>query len=408
MEEVLSKNMKLALVTNAYPPMRSSGAIQLADLVEMFVEQGHCMTVFTTTNERIFKVKQESISDNCVVLRLGSMSVYGVCKSRRLIAELTSPYFMALNYFSINKDQEKFDAVIWYSPSIFLGPFVHLLKSRSKCKSYLILRDIFPDWAYDLKIIKSQLVYRFLKQIELSQYKLADIIGVQSNDDISYVRNLFKKKNKDVRKLNNWITPRIKSTCSINLKSTVLNNKKIIVYAGNMGLAQGMDNLFQLLIKMKFSDQIGFLFVGRGEFASKLDIVVRENEIKNVLHFDEIDPKEIPGLYDQCHCGLVSLDYRHRHHNIPGKFLSYINSGLPVFAILNQGNELINLIRDYKIGDFYTGVNVGALELKLEELLLNFPKTSELKKRCTDLHNHLFSTNIIGNEIINSLVNKND
>ena len=394
--------MRIALVTTAYPPMRSSGAIQLADLVDKFVEQGHCLTVLTTTDERIFKVERDWISGNCVVFRLGAMSVYGVSKSRRMLAELTCPYFMALNYFRVNQTQKKFDAVVWYSPSIFLGPFVYLLKIRSKCKSYLILRDIFPNWAYDLKIIKSRLIYSFLKIIELSQYKIADVIGVQSSDDIYYVKNLFRKKNKDVRKLNNWITPKIKSTCSIDLNSTVLKDKKIVVYAGNMGLAQGVDNFFQLLIKMKLSDNIGFLFVGRGDFATKLDIVIEENKLKNVLHFDEINPEEIPGLYAQCHCGLILLDYRHRHHNIPGKFLSYIDSGLPVFAILNKGNELINLIIEYKLGDYSTEINLDELEIKIQELLFNFPKTIEFDKKCSKLLDSLFSTNKIANEIVNS------
>lgn len=46
--------------------------------------------------------------------------------------------------------------------------------------------------------------------------------------------------------------------------------------------------------------------------------------LDNVVFFDEIDPDEIPGLYSPCHVGLVALDPRHKTHNIPGKFLTYI------------------------------------------------------------------------------------
>jgi len=64
-----------------------------------------------------------------------------------------------------------------------------------------------------------------------------------------------------------------------------------------------------------------------------------------VLFYDEIDPDEIPGLYAQCHVGIVALDPRHKTHNIPGKFLSYMQSGLPVLASINPGNDLVELIQ---------------------------------------------------------------
>jgi hypothetical protein len=54
-----------------------------------------------------------------------------------------------------------------------------------------------------------------------------------------------------------------------------------------------------------------------------------------VVFHDEIHPDEIPGLYAQCHVGMVALDPRHKTHNIPGKFLTYMQSGLPVLANIN-------------------------------------------------------------------------
>ena len=83
-----------------------------------------------------------------------------------------------------------------------------------------------------------------------------------------------------------------------------------------------------------------------------------------------------------------------------------MDAGLPVFAILNPGNELINIIEENKIGDYSTGLDVCELEVKLKELLLSLPKTNELKKRCSDLIKNLFSTNKIATEIVNSLMKK--
>lgn len=398
--------MRLVLVTSVYLPMRSSGAIQLADLVEELVEQGHFITVMTPSETRILGADREVISMNYNILRLGAMNAYNVSRLRRLLAEVTSPYFLAFNYFRLKFEVIKYDGIIWYSPSIFLGPFISLLKRKYECKAYLILRDIFPNWAYNVAIIKSKLVYFFLKRVEINQYKIADTIGVQSNNDIFYLNNLFKRSSKDVHKLNNWLTPRVNASCSIDLNSTPLRGRKIIVYAGNMGPAQGMEYLFQLLKQMKKSQEIGFLFIGRGDCTAKLDTFIKENQIKNVLRFDEISPNELSGLYDQCHCGLISLDQRHVHNNIPGKFLSYIGSGLPVFAILNEGNELIDLIKNYRVGDGYEGSDLIELERRLVNFLYNFQKTVEFKKRCSDLHANLFSTNHVAKVIVSYLDKK--
>ena len=57
-----------------------------------------------------------------------------------------------------------------------------------------------------------------------------------------------------------------------------------------------------------------------------------------------------------------------------------MDAGLPVFAILNPGNELINIIEENKIGDYSTGLDVCELEVKLKELLLSLPRTNELKR----------------------------
>jgi len=72
---------------------------------------------------------------------------------------------------------------------------------------------------------------------------------------------------------------------------------------------------------------------------------------------------ERPGLYAQSCIGLVALDFCHKTHTIPGKFLSYMKAGPSVLARVNLGNDLINLILDYQLG---FGCAEGSIELMLE------------------------------------------
>lgn len=80
-----------------------------------------------------------------------------------------------------------------------------------------------------------------------------------------------------------------------------------------------------------------------------------------VFH-EELKPWEIPGLLAQCHIGLVALDPRHQTHNIPGKFLTYLQAGLPVLARINPGNDLADLINREGVGRVCTDDAVDTLQ----------------------------------------------
>ena len=131
---------------------------------------------------------------------------------------------------------------------------------------------------------------------------------------------------------------------------TLLAERKIFVYAVNMGVAQGMGLMLGLADLLSARADVGFLFVGRGSDAIRLKASAQNRGLNNVLFFDEIHPDEIPDLYAQCHVGIVLLDPRHKSHNIPGKFLTYMQSGLSVLANVNAGNDLCGLIRDERVG----------------------------------------------------------
>jgi glycosyltransferase involved in cell wall biosynthesis len=132
---------------------------------------------------------------------------------------------------------------------------------------------------------------------------------------------------------------------------TPLAGRQLFVFAGNMGVAQGLDIVIDLAERMSGRPDVGFLFVGRGSEARRLRRTAEARRLANILFFDEIDPDEIPDLYAQCSAGIVALDHRHKSHNIPGKFLTYMQSGLPVLANVNAGNDLTALIRETGVGE---------------------------------------------------------
>jgi len=117
-----------------------------------------------------------------------------------------------------------------------------------------------------------------------------------------------------------------------------------------MGVAQNMDTLIQLAIDHQGDAGWGFVFVGRGSEQARLKEVAVKHQLANIIFFDEIPSDQIPALYAQCDIGMLSLDTRHTTHTIPGKFVTYLQAGLPVLAIVNSGNDLIELITKNQVG----------------------------------------------------------
>ena len=393
--------MNILIVTDAYPPARTSGATHIYDLSQAFLENGHQVSVLTPVDNQNQEVILE-LKDGVQLFSVKAFQTKDIGYARRLLGEFLNPYIIWRHLKNENQfKSQKYDGIVWYSPTIFWGPLIKRLKKQFQAKSYLILRDIFPDWALDIGLIKKGPIYYFFKMVERYQYHQADVIGVQSPNNLTYFKQHNPKIQARLEVLWNWIGPSKETLCSIDLAKTKLAGRKIFVYAGNMGVAQGMDSLIALAEALRDEVDIGFVFIGRGSEVRRLKDVVLERGLENVLFFDEIDSSEIPGLYRQCSIGLIALDPRHKTQNIPGKFLTYYQAGLPVFCIGNEGNDLQTLIQESQLGEFYTNLTNEAIraastlvrkDIKINNIVfsesgIETPKaTFSSNKACAQIH----------------------
>ena len=260
--------MKLALIADTFPPHRTSGAVQLRDLAREIVSQGHDLTVILPdpTIANPFKVVE---IDGVEVLRLRTPVFKENGYIWRTLAELLMPHLMKANLKRSPLSRKRWDGILWYSPSIFFAPLVRHLKRRSRCKAYLIIRDIFPEWALDLGIMRRGPVYWFFRMIAAGQYRAADVIGVQSPGNLAYFAGRYSGRQR-LEVLVNWLAAPTAEPCSIDIQSTPLAGRHIAIYAGNMGIAQGVDAIIAMAEAMDYRQDVGFLLVGRGSEVGRL------------------------------------------------------------------------------------------------------------------------------------------
>lgn len=394
--------MRIALIADTFPPLRTSGAVQLRDLSREFFRQGYTITVMLPTAGLSSSWLLEDYY-GVQVLRLKAPRTKDIGYVRRTINEFLMPFFMLRNLKKSPLADVIWDGVIWYSPTIFLGPMAKALKTASACRSYLIIRDIFPEWAADMGLMGRGLPYRFFRFIARYQYSVADVIGVQTEGNLPYFAEWKKRAGRRVEVLQNWLADSPDFGCSISVADSVLSGRKIFVYAGNMGVAQGMGILLNLADAVRNRQDIGFLFVGRGSDAERLSAEAKARGLDNVVFHAEIDPSEIAGLYAQCHVGIVALDPRHKTHNIPGKFLTYMQAGLPVLASINSGNDLVELIQSEGVGWACTDQSVDTLQRLAIELADQIDRGECVAERCHALSARLFSPETVVKQIVAGL-----
>jgi glycosyltransferase involved in cell wall biosynthesis len=398
----MSRSLLIALISTDYPPLRTSAAVQLRDLAKQFAALGHRPVVIVPSprSERRWRVEQV---DGIEVLRVAAPETRAPSFVQRALAEMWLPFAMYRNIRNSPFRRARWDVLSWYSPPIFFGPLIWKLRRNSGARTYLILRDIFPEWAVDLGLVRKGPVYLMFKAVAALQYWVSDVIGVQTPSNLAYLSK-WASPTRRIEVLHNWLLPMPDTGCSIDIANTPLAGRSILVYIGNMGVAQGMDIFVELIQHLRHRRDIGFLFVGRGSEFARLQAAKASRELENVLFYGEIDSSEIPGLLRQCHVGLVALHPDHKTHNIPGKFVSYTHYGLPVLARVNAGTDLERLIEQEGVGRVYAGDSVADLRKLAEELVDNDALRQSMSERGRQLGSRMFSPETAAKQIVASAV----
>ena len=385
--------MRLALIVDAYPPARTSAAVQMSHLAIAFSRIGHDVTVFTTSNGISRTTMGEEGGIN--VLRVPTGKARGLSLARRALSEMLMPLALWQSAREHDVPVESFDALIWYSPSIFLGPFAYWLKKKSRARAYLILRDIFPQWAVDLGVMRRGLPYYFFRVVERFQYRVADVIGVQSPANLMHVQNDIGGS-RPVEVLFNWIElDRKEPAASRVLEHHGIAGKRILVYGGNMGVGQDVDNLVRLGEHIRHDSDLALLLVGAGSAVERLRRSLAERRLENTILLDEVDPEEFRAILRRCHVGLITLDKRLTTHNIPGKLLAYLEAGLPVVASVNSGNDLITIIEDSGAGIAFTDGQDSEFAIAATALVRDRQRCAEMSQKARALVQDIFSVSSV-------------
>ncbi|MAU15673.1 MAG: glycosyltransferase WbuB [Muricauda sp.] len=356
---------KILFLALGYPNVAKS-TVLYTDLMQEFAGQGHKVLVVAPAYEKGNYGRR--VEGNVEVLRVKTLPLFKVGPIKKGIANILLP-FQYKKAIRKNGDMD-FDLVILPTPPITLFSVAYWLKSKIKAKTYLILRDIFPQNAVDLEMMRENgILHRYFRKQELKLYKLADSIGCMSKANISYVKQ--HNPGLDHSKLHllpNWEKiplPVSKEGISKVSSKLGISDKFVAIFGGNLGKPQQLENIVGLAKSCREIKDIFFLILGSGTESERVKQLIEHHELTNIRLVGRVPKKEYVQILAAADVGLISLHEQFTIPNFPSKVLTYFGLKKPVLASLDLSTDFGQMLEETKSGLWSEAGDIEAFKKNL-------------------------------------------
>jgi glycosyltransferase involved in cell wall biosynthesis len=226
-----------------------------------------------------------------------------------------------------------------------------IIARATRTPYFIILYDLYPDAAEQVGLFSrssyffstwkkaNRAVFGSARKIftisdtmkkAVSQYVSADkIITIHNWADTSYIKPIPKHEN-------------------VFLSSHKLGGKRVVLYAGNMGLTHDLESLVEAARLLSNRQDVVFIMVGDGSKKRKLSDMAAG--MPNILFFPYQDATSFPQVMAAADIGVVTLGTGAEGISVPSKTYVNMAAGLCLLAISEEGSELAEIISRYDVG----------------------------------------------------------
>ncbi len=349
--------MNILFLSISTLPHLSEHSISL-DLIHELCAKGHSVYVICSNERRNRQPTALCDENGCKVLRVRT----GNNKNTNLIEKGISNLLLPYQYIAAIKkylSDVKFDLVLYPTPPVTQALTVEYVKKRDGAKSYLLLKDIFPQNAVDIGMMTKtgpkSIIYKTFRRKEKKLYKLSDYIGCMSQANVDYLikHNPYIDSSKVHIAPNSIEVPeKIKDSVKaleIREKYNIPKDATVFVYGGNLGRPQDIPFVIECLKDNVNKSDRYFVICGKGTEYKKLQAYMETDKPDNVLLINGLPKTEYEDFILSCDVGLVFLDYRFTIPNFPSRLLAYMQNSMPVLACTDVNTDVGEVIEK---GDF--------------------------------------------------------
>ena len=349
------------------------------DLLRYFRDAGHSVYTISPYEKRTGLQTAYEEKNGIHMLHVRTGNVTGmVSLIEKGLAQLSiEPIFIKAikKYYS----NVKFDLVMYSTPPITFCNAIEYVKRRDNAKTYLLLKDIFPQNAVDIGMMSKSgikgILYKFFRNKEKKLYGLSDYIGCMSPANVEYV----KQNNPEIDDYKVEVCPNCievvdksineEERRSIRKKYDIPLEKKVFVYGGNLGKPQGIDFLIECLHSQENSKDNYFLIVGDGTEYGKIEEFVKSSNQNNIRLMKRLPQEDYDTMVGACDVGMIFLDHRFTIPNFPSRLLSYMQAKIPVLACTDSNTDIGRIVENAGFGNCCESNNVEAFGKCTEKIM---------------------------------------
>lgn len=347
------------------------------DLMRKFRNEGHKVFIVTPVERRLGK-KSEIIADkNSVILKIRTLNIQKSSFLEKWAGMLLIQYQYLLGIIKYFR-REKFDLIIYSTPPITFLKIIRFIKLKHGAASYLLLKDIFPQNAVDLGLIrKNGLINKYFAKKEKDLYSVSDYIGCMSKANVDFIL----KANPEIDNKKLEINPNTHEILddSISTEEKLLIRKRygipensiIFIFGGNLGRPQGVSFMLDFLESQMQKKGIFFVIAGNGTEFKRLKLWFEMKQPENSKLIFELPKADYNMLLKSCDIGMIFLDRRFTIPNFPSRLLYYMEYRMPVLAATDLNTDISNLIMENNFGLWSEAGDLMTIDFNVDLLQRN-------------------------------------
>ncbi len=302
------------------------------------------------------------------------------------------------------------DIVISIEPPFFITPLTLLYSKLTKSTSILHIQDLEIDAAYSLNILQKGIFYKIITIIEKFILKRFDIITTIS--PMMKKQIIQKGINKEIINiLPNWAdTEKIYPTINnkyLEKRFLIKRDQKIILYSGNIGEKQNLDNVVNVAERMQSNNKnFVFLIVGDGASKKRLKDDVKQRNITNIIFLPLQSIEDLGALLTLADIHLVTQDKNISDYVLPSKLTNILSAGGVSIISANPETQLSQLVKMYKLGYQISPDSENELYAAINHLLTNKSQLNTISTNARKYAEKYLSKDKILSDFENNILKK--
>lgn len=318
-----------------------------SDMMREFISRGNDVYIASPTERRFGKKTHLIKSDHYQILKIKTLNIQKANVIEKGIGTLLleSQFAKAIKKYW---GGVKFDIVLYATPPITFNRVIEGIKKRCGAKSYLMLKDIFPQNAVDLGMMREGgFLHKMFRKKEERLYQISDKIGCMSLANCEYViKHNPKVDPNKVEVCPNAVMPveipelLDKEKKELLSKLNIPTDKTLYIYGGNLGKPQGVDFLLKVVEANESRRDSYIVIVGDGTEYGKIKGWFDKNHPQNATLISRLPKEDYDNLVRVCDVGLIFLDPRFTIPNFPSRLLSYLENSMPVLLATDVNTDM--------------------------------------------------------------------